>query len=455
MKRLRMIVVFGMVSLFFIGRFVPVLVVSSLVASPFVGVAGLLGLVSNRDAVPQIRWDSTTLIALAILILVIAACFLRHRFLCRNICPLGFCFDLTSAIQKARKRSIQRAIQKERARKVKLDESENENRGHFKQAAHLLRILPPIGIWLVWFTWIGILLGVPGFLWLDPFVICSAVCRFDAVWFGLLVLLLLVFNWFLPLVWCGKFCPLGGMQEILHRPKCPCFDQTTRPKSVEPRTHPRRRFLRDFLVGGLFAGGFNWFFGMNRRDRTSHRIIGDFEYQARLRPPGAVRESGLFSALCTRCGACMQVCPTHLLQPVSIDSDLIDLGTPQVIFRNNWCESTCVQCAKACPSGAIRRMNINEKASFPIGHLVFSFEFCRLYDDVECTICVRACPVEAISSIWSDIEYRRVLRIDHSICTGCGRCLVFCPVNRASGSPQKPLEIVPNHFRSAFNDIQV
>lgn len=159
------------------------------------------------------------------------------------------------------------------------------------------------------------------------------------------------------------------------------------------------------------------------------------------RPPGAIDEA-TFLALCTRCGACIQACPTGFLKQNKARS-FLEIDCPEVFHSATaWCEHDCTACSQACPTGAIRKFSVRDKKDLKLGRAEFEFERCRLYEDVECSICARECPHEAISYEWSEEEYRRIVVVDDERCTGCGRCAVACPVTR-EGDAGFPLKILP------------
>lgn len=334
-------------------------------------------------------------VALFIALLLVFFCFIKHRILCQTVCPLGFCF---STVNKIRNKII-----------------------GTKQFLLFSVTFPKVGIFLAVFTWFGSLIGVTCFLWLDPFVLFSSPFRGLSSLLPIFVILLTV-SWFSPSFWCKHFCPLGGTQDFLYL------------LNTVFRQHPKIQLFerRRFFGFGLKLGFFGILFELSRRyTRTTAASTP-------IRPPGAVCET-LFLSRCTRCGACVQTCPTSLLRTQYFETSILDYGTPYAVFDPAWCRAECTRCGQVCPSGALRKILPNEKKKVKLGLAVLTFEHCRLYDDRECSICGRECPFEAITFEWSESEYRRIPVIDTEKCTGCGRCLVSCPVE---DSKTKPLQIL-------------
>ncbi|MGR3317555.1 MAG: DUF6599 family protein [Candidatus Anammoxibacter sp.] len=164
-----------------------------------------------------------------------------------------------------------------------------------------------------------------------------------------------------------------------------------------------------------------------------------------IRPPGASAENK-FIAKCLRCGECMRVCKTNGLHPVVFESALSDVWTPTLVPRLGYCEYECTLCGKVCPSGAIKRLEKEEKQMVVIGKAVIDHNRCipwvgfsslpalkTEWKDVNCGVCEEVCPIpiKAIRFdpyiVDGDKEIRRVY-VDEDVCTGCGFCEKVCPV---------------------------
>jgi ferredoxin len=81
-----------------------------------------------------------------------------------------------------------------------------------------------------------------------------------------------------------------------------------------------------------------------------------------MRPPGALPEED-FIARCLRCGQCMRICPTNIIQPAGMEGGLEGLWTPILNFRigTSGCQLNCIACGQICPSAAIRPISLDEK----------------------------------------------------------------------------------------------
>jgi len=81
-----------------------------------------------------------------------------------------------------------------------------------------------------------------------------------------------------------------------------------------------------------------------------------------IRPPGALVEEE-FLQRCIKCGQCIRICPTNVLQPAGLEHGLEALWSP--VFNNrigsSGCQLNCTACSQICPTAAIRPISLNEK----------------------------------------------------------------------------------------------
>jgi polyferredoxin/ferredoxin len=155
----------------------------------------------------------------------------------------------------------------------------------------------------------------------------------------------------------------------------------------------RRGFVLSF-AGGVFAVpavrlgnklGANWY----------HKVI---------RPPGALAEKE-FLKRCIKCGQCMRVCPTNVLQPGGIEGGLENLWTPVLNNRigSSGCQLNCVACGQVCPTSAIRPITLAEKLGaeeftdvgpIKLGTAFLDRNRCLPWAmDKPCIVCEENCPL--------------------------------------------------------------
>jgi polyferredoxin len=123
-----------------------------------------------------------------------------------------------------------------------------------------------------------------------------------------------------------------------------------------------------------------------------------------IRPPGALDEER-FLTRCLRCGQCMRICPTNIIQPALLEAGVQGLWTPAVNFRLgvSGCLPNCIACGQVCPTAAIRPLSLEEKkgtgdfaAAGPIrlGTAFVDRGRCLPWAmDRPCLVCQELCPV--------------------------------------------------------------
>lgn len=180
------------------------------------------------------------------------------------------------------------------------------------------------------------------------------------------------------------------------------------PTDDQPGQLSRRRFVGAAALGlaGLALWQTLWLRAVEASDRV-------------LRPPGA-RPEDEFSQLCSRCGRCLQVCPTRALWAMPLSTGWADFETPEFIPRRGRCD-LCMACQEVCPTGAIMMLPMEE---VDIGTAVVDQDRCLAWSQGKlCFLCGEQCPFQAISG---DDQVRPTVIDD--LCVGCGACEYGCPV---------------------------
>lgn len=124
-----------------------------------------------------------------------------------------------------------------------------------------------------------------------------------------------------------------------------------------------------------------------------------------VRPPGALPERQFLSR-CIKCGQCMRICPTNVIQPADILTGGFEgLWTPALNFRigSSGCQLHCIACGHICPTGAIlpldldQRVGINDhaqKGAIKIGTAFVDQGRCLPWAmNRPCIVCQENCPV--------------------------------------------------------------
>ncbi len=226
---------------------------------------------------------------------------------------------------------------------------------------------------------------------------------------------------------CDAICPASATpmtnwnsrecyQCFLCHVKCPenaIFSTFTLKPSKKPAFMPKRRELIFAAVGGLLVAS-----------------TPDKEFKA-LKPPGAQED---FYTKCVRCGECMKVCPTNVLQPIPISAGLRYWSAPQLRTDLSYCEYECSLCGQVCPTEALLPVKPEEKK---MGVARVDRNVCLPFAYGEyCIVCEEHCPVpeKAIKLIeieTTNIKGERVKLpapvIDETLCIGCGICETKCP----------------------------
>lgn len=133
-----------------------------------------------------------------------------------------------------------------------------------------------------------------------------------------------------------------------------------------------------------------------------------------IRPPWALAESA-FSERCTRCNDCLRACPEQII--VSGDG-----GFPTVSFARGEC-TFCGDCVTACTPLALVR--VEGRAPWPYKAAIAPD--CLAQRGVECRVCGDFCEAGAIR-FTPRLGGSPLPEIDGESCTGCGACVVPCPV---------------------------
>ncbi|MCF6149497.1 MAG: 4Fe-4S dicluster domain-containing protein [Candidatus Kuenenia sp.] len=223
------------------------------------------------------------------------------------------------------------------------------------------------------------------------------------------------------------------------RKVCPEHSVTFRRQQPPIQKYAIDLSRRAFVVSGITSAAIIPFLKLNYRKKINKENVSV------IRPPGAVNEKE-FLARCIRCGECMKVCKTNGLHPVLLEYGIDGVWTPQLIPRIGYCDYGCVLCTRVCPSGAIKRLPLEEKRWVALGKARIDHNRCipwvgysrlpelkKEWQDFNCGVCEEVCPVptKAIHfNTYVDEQGREIRRpfVREDVCVGCGFCEKVCPV---------------------------
>lgn len=155
----------------------------------------------------------------------------------------------------------------------------------------------------------------------------------------------------------------------------------------------------------------------------------------RLRPPGvAAGGERRFLDACIRCGACVQACPTHALQPVLLADGVGGVFAPRLTPRAGACEHACTACGTVCPTGAIPLLGLATKQRTAMGVAIHDHRRCLPWAvGAECRVCQEHCPVADKAIVLKmgrspDGGTVPLPTVVADRCIGCGTCEYVCPL---------------------------
>ena len=129
-------------------------------------------------------------------------------------------------------------------------------------------------------------------------------------------------------------------------------------------------------------------------------------------PPGAVSQERLANK-CFNCNLCAVNCPNKIITKADDDFPVVHID-----YSKGFCKYDCNKCGEVCPTGAIKRLKLEEKQKTRIGMAMIIEDKCS-----SCGLCAEACPCHAIIK-----EDGKKPMLNASKCIGCGACKNACPV---------------------------
>lgn len=313
----------------------------------------------------------------------------KKRFFCRYLCPVGWGCDHISRLSRE------------------------------KASSH--KKVPFLGKWLALLSIALSVTGLPLLIVLDPmsvfngfFSAFSTDIRLTTIisLAGLPILFLISF--FFPGIWCGKLCPLGGLQLLVTDIKEWIISLLRKKEEPKYNYSTGRRF---FVVSGAgLAAGL-----------IIPKILKS-KGKEYFRPPASLPASQ-FNTLCIRCGNCIKACPAKFITHHCDPNDILSWMSPEVNFTTGYCLEECNICSRVCPTGSITFFSPEDRKQIVMGTAEINISHCLLTKNRECARCNELCKYEAISIEPGEGLSGMVPVVNHDKCVGCGACSLICPTS--------------------------
>lgn len=217
---------------------------------------------------------------------------------------------------------------------------------------------------------------------------------------------------------CEKECPTGAINSkdktldnercircMRCVAKCPgngiLYGKKTEKIAFEPS---RRNFITAGIITTVAA------VILVKGKSFADTIVRNFKKRP-ICPPGAGSPDA-FAQKCTNCGLCVEHCKGNVLKKPDAEFE-----TVHVDFKDGKCEFGCKNCSDVCPTGALKKMTLNEKQNCRIGLVKLDYDACK-----KCGLCAHICPKNAfVHKAGGNPVYKP------QNCIGCGACQNICP----------------------------
>ena len=355
-------------------------------------------------------------IALGIIVSILVLTLLFGRFYCSTICPFGILQEFCALLFK-KKGSVQKNL--------------------------------PVKYFISALTF-GALIGGSALLirYVDPYTMFGSAVSLTVTGlvFTFAVLALVFFkNRYL----CTNICPAGAVLGLISKvstnkiyideencvscglcaKSCPSGCINHKEKTVDNETCVKcLKCLGECKKGAIKYGSRPVKFSLKRRNfiiavstlmvlggavKAGIEIGKNFAKKVRdiIVPPGA-QNTNRMANKCLNCNLCVENCPNKILSKADENFSAVHIDYSK---GEGFCKYDCNKCAQICPSGAIKRISLEEKQNTRIAMAMIKEEKCD-----KCGICKYECPKSAI-------EVTDTAKVDGSLCIGCGKCAKKCP----------------------------
>lgn len=232
---------------------------------------------------------------------------------------------------------------------------------------------------------------------------------------------------------CERGCPMGCIDaegKKLENERCvlclscastcpaSCVEYGKLDAQGERDGGARRNFLQGallYMVGIVYAGG--------RENRVMVReLTGPILRGPGIMPPGAGDRENYLSR-CLACQACATACPVRIVRASRTPQ-------PQLDYTRGYCQFSCTECGKVCPTGAIRHLDVEEKRRTRVARTELLLDRCVVVERSQaCGACAEVCPTRALvmEPYGGPGSGLTIPVFSEAYCIGCGACLYACP----------------------------
>lgn len=360
-------------------------------------------------------------IALILFLIIAGLTFFCGRIYCSLFCPLGILQEITGFIK-------QKLIKKQCREQINF----------------------PLKYFIAAIVW-GILLGgsTIAIKYIDPYTIFGS--AMTGTIFGITAVVLVIIAVLLKdRIFCTNFCPVGTILGLISKislnkiyisevcvscgqceRNCPSGCINSKEKKVDNETCIKcLKCLEVCPKGGIkfgIAPKKDVKFSIKRRQLiiagTALALFGSMikagieikdkiveKLKDVILPPGAVNKETFFNK-CLNCNLCVENCPQKILVKANDE-----YGAVHIDYSKGVCDYNCHKCSEVCPSGAIKKLTLEEKQKTRIAMAMINEDKCS-----QCGECVKACPVHAIIK-----ENGKPPVLNAMKCIGCGNCKKTC-----------------------------
>lgn len=218
---------------------------------------------------------------------------------------------------------------------------------------------------------------------------------------------------------CAKNCPSGCInpkEKNVDNETCvkclKCLEQCPKnairygikPKEDIKFSIKRRELLLAVTALAVLGGAIKA--GIELSDKIAKKI------KDIILPPGADNTNRMANK-CLNCNLCIENCPNKILKKADDKLGVVHIDYSK---GEEYCKYDCNECSKVCPSGAIKKLTIEEKQKTRIAMAMIKSDRCS-----KCGLCSFECPAGAITQ-----KDGQIAVIDGSKCIGCGKCKTVC-----------------------------